>query len=517
MNAGRVELDLVAVGKDQVSAMLKTLERNVKTSAAEMQKAGTAAAGFGTQVDQLKAGVAPVNKIREGFENLRSNAMFVVGAVAGVVGVVGALSTALNSNAVYIKQWEDVAAKVPDLLDKSAEAGRRLRLELGLIAEQSKVVDLLDDLSDSFLAVQDKAGLAEAGIAAYNGELEKLGVLDGILAGLPTILGGVEEMERKRNLALTRSAELTERLVQITADYSLGLERAKQAASTPYGPPLPEGWDPEADINFEPMVITPRKGGVGGRRDVPRVRVDEAFYEEQARKIVEGLGRISSPDGFTTAGDVAGGGSAIGRTAGAAGGLSETNDLLAQQRDRFNELADAVGRFSGALGPVLDEMLPGLGTTIGGIESITRAYTEATDDSAKSQVKAWGTGAAAALGGIGKIMGGKRGLFIGEGLGEEAAAIASAAVGDLAGFALHQSSAVGYFAAAAAMGGGGGKGGGGARGGGARGGGSGDGQGGGNTTVINHFSTLVTDPHMVTRATASASRSTLGTGQRRGG
>ena len=43
MNAGRVELDLVAVGKDQVTAMLRQVDAQLKKTAGEMGQTGAAA------------------------------------------------------------------------------------------------------------------------------------------------------------------------------------------------------------------------------------------------------------------------------------------------------------------------------------------------------------------------------------------------------------------------------------------------------------------------------------------
>ena len=104
-NAGSVELDLVAVGKDQVSAMLRTLEANVRKTAQEMGQAGTAAKGFGDKVDDVKKSIAPMNKLKETFNQVRENAFFVVGAVAGVVVGLGKLADAFSSNAQAISAW----------------------------------------------------------------------------------------------------------------------------------------------------------------------------------------------------------------------------------------------------------------------------------------------------------------------------------------------------------------------------------------------------------------------------
>ncbi len=53
MNAGRVELDLVAVGKDQVSAMLRQVEAQVKKTAGGMQTLGEQAGATAPKLTSL--------------------------------------------------------------------------------------------------------------------------------------------------------------------------------------------------------------------------------------------------------------------------------------------------------------------------------------------------------------------------------------------------------------------------------------------------------------------------------
>lgn len=100
--------------------------------------------GLNAKIGQMKESVKPINQAREGFENLRGNALFLVGAVVSVGAAVGALSDRFSSNAQAIKAWGEeqknvqaylgttkglveeidqlLGKKPPDAFEKSAEA-----------------------------------------------------------------------------------------------------------------------------------------------------------------------------------------------------------------------------------------------------------------------------------------------------------------------------------------------------------------------------------------------------------
>lgn len=140
MNAGRVELDLVAVGKDQVSAMLRGLDAQAKKTAAELKKTGESAEEAGSKVsalgkaDALKAAAGPVNKLREVFENLRGNAGFIFGSIAGAIGLVGgaldALAGDLLKGSVAMQRWDAARKTLEDGAKRTEEIVKGLRAEL---------------------------------------------------------------------------------------------------------------------------------------------------------------------------------------------------------------------------------------------------------------------------------------------------------------------------------------------------------------------------------------------------
>lgn len=511
MNAGRVELDLVAVGKDQVSAMLRTIEAQVKKTGAEMSSAGQAAKTLGDRVDGVKSGIAPLNKVKEAFNQVRENAFFVVGAVAGVVVGLGKLSDAFSSNASAIRAWEEDQKKVKDYLLKTKDLVEDIGKLLG-DPQKNEFEKASERVLERWRENEDAIAKADDALRGYKEQQKDLANSVGTWAPeYERLSREIAKSETQRTELMREQATLIESNTRLLAEQArvagLGFRQdVKDAGGTPFIVKYPAGGGGGGG----------RGGGGGGRRRGPDTSAVFQFADPSGgltdfnslnANAMNDVWRSPFADALNLDALTGSGGNA-GR---------DSNDALSQQRDRFNELADAVARFSGEMGPVLDEVFPGLGTSIQGVDSIMGAFAETTESTAKAQVAAAATGAGAVLGGIGKMMGGKRGMFIGEAIGEEAAALASLAVGDLQGFGTHQAAAAGYFAAAAAMGGGSGgsRGAGGGGGGGSRG-GSGGGYNG-PTTVINNFSTLVTDPHQVARATASVERSTRGTGSRRGG
>ncbi len=513
MNAGRVELDLVAVGKDQVSAMLRNIESQAKKTAGEMDKVAKSTGGFGDKLGELKDSIAPINKAREAFENLKGNAMMAVGAFAGVVAILTEISTALNGNAADIVAWEGALKDVVGAIDATAQATRELNIELGIVEPATSLQKALDRVGDRLLDLQEKYSLSEAAVAAYNAELEKLAAVDGALAGVATWAGTLSRLEEDRNLALTRALELTEGLTEASLAYAKGLEEvAKQAAraravtaayamtpkeaaaaaanQSPVGI-FPDGWNPNA---WDPNAPTLDLGAVDGRKPRGGGGRDAAPWRDP------GINLSGAPFAQLISGGPDGEQDAI---------RPFTGEIV-RVRSEFELLTEAVKDFSDTLGPVFEELLPGMGDAFSGVDTIMQAFAETTEKTAKAQVQAALTGSTAVLGGIGKVLGGRKGEWTAMAIAEGAASLASFAVGDLWGGGKHLAAAAGYTAAAAAAGGGGG----GARSGGGGGGASGGNGGGssGPTTIVNNFSMGIGDRQTIMQAQRQADRSARGTG-----
>lgn len=502
MNAGRVELDLVAIGKDQVSAMLKTIEGQVKKTAAEMDKAGTQAAGLGDKIGDLKQSVSPLNKVREGFENIRSNAFFVVGAVSGVVAAFASLSDSLSDNTKSIKAWEETQKNVASLLDRSRDTIEKIDVLLGK-APKTEIAKTADEALALWSEAKDAVEKARVGLVAYDDQLKDL---------KGTLLGefgpAYQEVEKQRNKSQTDFNLLLAEQERLQGNFIALKERELALANTPYGPPLPENYDPNFSdpnaLNMEPLDERRRRGGGGGSRPKAPAFDQEAFNREQQAKFDRWIREQEITAASRTNPDRAGLTSREGT-----GGKDGTEEAT----KRFRELGDAITYVGEATASVASDKFPEMFEALSEISAITAQVTEGKLGLTEALVQS-GVAVAAATA---KAIGGVR---------AEAAVRAAYEVG--MGFATLSNPPIsaGHFLAAGLLGavaggaGGGGGGGGGSSGGGSRGGSGGFGGGyEGPKTVINNFSTLVTDPHQVTRAISQTTRSTRGSGsdQRRGG
>lgn len=501
MNAGRVELDLVAIGKDQVSAMLKTIESNVKKTAAEMGQAGTQATNLGDRIGGLKQSVSPLNKVREGFENIRSNAFFVVGAVSGVVAAFVSLSESLSENTRTIKAWEETQKQVVADLEKTKALTEDIQAILGK-APKNEIAKTAGEALSQWEKNKEAIEQARLAVIAYDDQLKD---------AKGTLLGefgpAYQDIEKKRNKTQTDFNMLLAEQERLQANFVALKQRELDMANVPYGPPLPENYDanysdPNA-LNMDTLDERRRTGGGGGSRPKAPAFDQEAFNREQQAKFDRWIREQEVTAASRTNPDRAGLTSREGT--GGKGGTEEATR-------RFRELGDAIEYVGQATANVAGDKFPEMFEALSEISAITASVTEGKLGLTEALVQS-GVAVAAATA---KAIGGVR---------AEAAVRAAYEVG--MGFATLSNPPIsaGHFLAAGLLGavaggaggGGGGSGGGGTRS--ARGGSSGGGGYEGPKTVINNFSTLVTDPHQVTRAISQTTRSTRGTGtdSRRGG
>jgi methyl-accepting chemotaxis protein len=164
MNAGRVELDLVAIARDQVSATLREINGKLRETKGEMDKAAGANQSLNASTkklgDNMREGAKPLNNMREGFENLRSNGLFLVSAITAVggvlVGLVKHLSEAgtaqgeLNARTKeFGEAGDDMQRAIESLRDKLGQMGDKTReaFDKGTIAasEMRLKLDLTDE------------------------------------------------------------------------------------------------------------------------------------------------------------------------------------------------------------------------------------------------------------------------------------------------------------------------------------------------------------------------------------
>lgn len=517
MNAGRVELDLVAVGKDQVTAMLRTVDAQLKSTAAAMGTAGASASTMGGKLDALKDAARPVNKVREAFENLKANAALVIGAVVGVAAGIGAIALALSKNMQAIHAWRDAQKDIAVAIVASHEAYRALQIALGNAEADSpleagvnkarkrweELSPLIDKASAAALAYADQIKRIEIGIS-NDAATRQLAIGTNIISKLEDRMhraqNDLADLERERlNLELeigdairTQGVEL-DKIVGISAD----ITRSRAAFAVPFFERFPA-----------PQTPKPRGGGSGGGKQTL----------EQGRDAVLGTGKWAQPDDKLEAiiGDpstrwlerkVAEEERLVERSLALAAAMGEGWEEivpLAKMATDAEKLRDALQGVADATGLVAAAM-PELGDALSEVNAIVNKVA-AANGSLTDALPAMGAALAA---NAAKAVGGVR---------AEAAVRAAYEVG--MGFAtlINPVESAGHFTAAALLGavalgagGGGGKksSGGGSSGGGASGGSQGN---SGPSTIVYNFSTLVTDRQQVTTAIRQSTRASAGTG-----
>lgn len=445
----------------------------------------------------LKKVAEPVNKVREGFENLKANAVFGVGAVIGVVTGLGeALSDlvlSLSDNAKAVDAWNVVQTKMGDGLKRTQSLLADVRKLLG-----EPIPDEFDQaysrLHQRLAEVASDIDIGRKAITAMNDQLDTATTL---VPGLALVTSGfnqqiVDEQSKINKLKaeqysldkasidlIAEQTRATREFAQVL-DYIAGKSKSLPASRKPFMP-QPEapignpflGFGDQSGLSSKPLVDaierarTPRRGG--GRGDPTWRRTPELgddWIGEQAKKVVEGIYGFAPPAndnappplrgatgkgtglGDVGPGDVGGMGS---RTK----ALDETATVALKVASNLDIATGAMSRFTSSFAPLLEEMVPGLGEAFDGLDAAMQSFVATTGKSTQAQVQGALSGATAFLGGVGKMLGGLRGYYIAKAAGEEAESIASFAFGDLVGGFAHQAAAIAFGVAAGKAGGGG--------------------------------------------------------------
>ena len=509
-NAGRVELDLVAVGKDQVSAMLRQVDQQLRKTAGEMSKTGMAVGGLGEHLDAIKAKAAGVNKVRETFENLRGNAMFVLGGVGALAGAFIALTEAVSSNARALREWEEASkaifeatAKPPKLLEEIAEfLGEKV---------STPATKMLDQIREGVGKLEVQIEQAKAGAAALQAEYDKVlsggikaGEMDeelarkrnGALAALAVLEGDREQLLREQEkvqIRITKELETQGRLARtVVSDIGRMLTALVGAAADTAlgggggGSLASQLFKGKTGTGLGKPKVASGRGGAPSTSDVDaEFRAMIGLQKKLAGDATDAVFGVSSGGG-----NIASGGTSGDATVGLARMATDAEKLAAA----LQQVADATG--------LVAQAMPEMGSALAEVQAITAQVVEGK----MSLNNALAAGATAIAANAAKAIGGVR---------AEAAVRAAYEVG--MGFATIGNPFVsaGHFTAAALLGAvaaGAGGGGGGSRAGGSSRGESRGGGSNGPSTVVYNFSTLVTDRQQVVSAVRQSQRSTRGTG-----
>lgn len=520
MNAGRVELDLVAVGKDQVSAMLKQVEAQAKKTGGELKTLGEQANRAAPEVVKLSPAVG------EAAKQMGNLSTAIVGGVigGGVSGVVGALSELigglidvaaeflsteprLDSFSEQMIATANDAAKLSAQIDSiglAASEASKLVAGFGVkiasvsaqIAKMRGQGDLAADFEraanvaatgDAIKAIEE--GMAKAETAANDARKVVLDLRPKLEKARLDVIAAQEQIKYRESLGLGTERQRAQLALAVNAHVALTskvaeTEHAYIAASDAVSKMAEElalldtlQVEQAKRRDAEEVKKTPRGGGNARRDQLPA-----NLFDPIDESVTFSSGTPYDDDNPIKPMEIA---------------ITRVIPPAEQLRDVLGQIADATR--------LVAETMPEMSAALFEVQVITDKVAAGKMGLAEALAQ----GATAIAANAAKAIGGVR---------AEAAVRAAYEVG--MGFATLSNPVVsaGHFTAGALLGAVAlGAGGGGSKGGGASSGGGSAGyvpsapSGGGGTTIWN-ISTLVTDPHTLQRANATSARATAGTG-----
>lgn len=536
VNAGRVELDVVAIARDQVTATMREVNRSLEATKRKADEAAGASRTFGQSITafskDVKEGIKPLNAAREGIENLRANfvafPLVIGGAIAGLV----AFYDKLVMSGTGIQWWADNSKEVAKAADSIVAATERLREYVS--PETNPIAKLFGPARERELTkMREGVGQLERKI----GELRKAGDIGealglnrgefedtlGALFGLVDKVGGRQEEIKGTQAQITDLArqekEYREASAAALEDQAREARKAAQAEFDALAAKVVDkgtgGAITPAEIfaSFQ-NPITPRLPTPGPRRqrenemafllaedfeNRERVRKEREASEEKLREAEAAIDEIR-----------------------AARRGPSTRELRLQhleaEKQRVDELAESYRRFADGVRDAFESAVPGLGGAVDRLAEVA-VQMGAVDDANKRAALGAGGTISAIMDVAAANAETAQEAFVYKGAGEVAAGLGSLAIGDGKGAALHFASAAAYGVAATMAGG---SGGGGGRGGASAGSSSQGGpsaldrggNGGGPTTVIYQVDVKPgTDPQSVVRGLRQTELSARNTGR----
>lgn len=300
--------------------------------------------GFGEKVGTaMKSSVAPVNKAREGFENLRANTMFMVGAAVSLGMGIAALAEEFSTGAQAIKTWEAAQKEVVGALEKTSDLVEEIQIKLGKRPPKTDLERLGENLRETWAKNQELIDKASGAIAGYEDRVETLTHLYGEFA--PATQAAMLSLARAHN---DLNGLVTEQNRALRENIDLINEIKLAAGRGFHEDVMKAGGKPFFEV-FPAKGDTPRRsgGGGGGRGRVADVFDQAGFDKENQEKFAKWIEENTS-----SGGDVGAGKSDMGK---AASGPSRMQLLAGDVRDftaALSESLPGMDAFSGALSQI---------------------------------------------------------------------------------------------------------------------------------------------------------------------
>lgn len=534
VNAGRVELDLVAVARDQVTATLREVNKSLLQTKATAEGAASGTRGFGARVEEMskgvKEGIKPINAAREGIENLRANFLLFPAAIAGGV--------------IAFREWVDGLFAANSATKWWAENGKEVVATAQSLAQITERLRELNNPDRGPLAgltgpeVEAKLTKTREGVTQLVRKVEELGTLGGLARSLGVdgaagervadiigaVVGKVEEAgqhQREIESAQRTINDLIKTEISYRAEVAVALrdqeEAQRKLAQAEFNRLALNAVDKGTSGAITPAeLFKAMEQGAGGKMPKPPGPRQPRPGEEMGRRMADAQeGQIEALREQARKNEEKAAEESRREMAEALRLDYEARTEAAErERVRIRALADEYARFADILRDGFDAALPGLGTAVTSLGELA-GQMESVDDANQRAAM----GVSGSIQAVTELAAANaetaQEAFVYKGLGEAAAALGSAAVGDVKGAALHTASAVAYGVAAAAAGGGGG---GGAPSAGASGASpssldTGGSRGSGGTSVTNVYVAPGTDPQAVARELRRTTYASRGTGR----
>lgn len=374
----------ITVRVDGVGQAPKKVDE-ASSSLTKLDKAGAqASSSVSTLRDKmgaLKSAAAPANTVRETFENLRSNALFLVGAIAGLASGLVALSDAFSENAQAIKAWEEVQKQTAGALTTTEKLIEDIQVKLGKRQPKSDMERLGDSMRDAWSKNQELIDKASAAVAAHDDQVKDLRRLYGdwapatqkAMKDLDFAQTNLNDLTDAQNLALRESVHLWEEIAKAAG------RAFKQDLIDANGQPKVLEWAKGLDRPRSPG------GGRGARQ--PERDWNKLFDEEverqqrlaaRTRGIVETVGTGGAANDNTAKAGFPGLGQGEVRSQGrvAAEGIRDFTAALSESLPIMGSFGAALGEVSQLWGDYADSGKDAARASILSVGAIARAGAE---------------------------------------------------------------------------------------------------------------------------------------------
>ncbi len=332
--------------------------------------------GLGQKIGTtMKGAVGPLNQVKEGFERVRGNALFVAGAVALLVGGFEALYDQFSANGKAIAAWKEQHKTLQADLMKTGELIEAINVKLGRTPPKSELEKLGDQANKTWKANEEAIKKADAALLALRDDYE-------------TMQGSIVDNEKTQQAFLTAIGKLeTERLSLLTAQAGLiDANTAKIAAQGVAAAALnralggkgtDEGWH----INFAGEIESK------SMEDARKQRLYAAIAANP-RAVGGARSRYSDAAPYPADRPINMGNWASADLGGGARDTDKTANALRAQSDTFNQVSEW-GGYIRDFTSALSDSLPGMdafASALSGISSMWAEYAQGNTSAAKATI-----------------------------------------------------------------------------------------------------------------------------------